>query len=174
MEYGHFHMVYDIVEVMKEPHVEDKHEESSDLQVLLKGDAIEYLGQTFELLHQYIQEGLIFRYASKGTYLSRDWIDKYLTEMEVQGCISFSCIYREFFDMHALEERPQEIPIWIEYLAMKRVSDYIPHKLESHIFYSSMDWVDEYISKMEIHQGEKYVCLYYKYFGFTDIVLPCG
>ena len=50
MEYVDFHMVDDIVEVMKEPHVEDKHEESFDLQVLVKGDAIKDLGQTFDLL----------------------------------------------------------------------------------------------------------------------------
>ena len=44
-----FHMVDDIVEVMKEPRVEDKHAESYDLQVLVKRDAIEYLGQIFDL-----------------------------------------------------------------------------------------------------------------------------
>ena len=80
------------------------------------------------MLQKYIQEDIPFRYASKGTYFFMDWIQMYIIEMEVQRCTSFSCIYREFFDMHALEERPQEIPIWIEYLAMKRVSDYIPHK----------------------------------------------
>ena len=72
MEDGHFHMVDYIVKVTKEPHVEDKHEESFDLQVFVKGDAIEDLGKTFEMLQQYIQEYIPFRYASKGTYLSMD------------------------------------------------------------------------------------------------------
>ena len=57
--------------------------------------------------------------------------------------------------MHALEERPRELPILREDLVVKKVADYIPHKLEIQLFYSSMDWVDEYISKMEIHQGIK-------------------
>ena len=37
-----------------------------------------------------------------------------------------------------------------------------------------MDWVDEYMAKMEIHQRKKLFCFNDKYFGFTDIVLPCG
>ena len=36
MACGHFHMEYDIVEVMKLPHVEDKHEEGADSQVPVK------------------------------------------------------------------------------------------------------------------------------------------
>ena len=55
IEDDYFHMEDDIVEVMKEPHVEDKQDESSDSQVLVKGDAIEYLGQKIELMQQYIQ-----------------------------------------------------------------------------------------------------------------------
>ena len=65
--------------MMEELHVEDKHEESSYLQVWVNGDVIEDLGQTFDLLHQYIQESIPFMSASKGTYLSMDWIDKYMT-----------------------------------------------------------------------------------------------
>ena len=70
--------------MMEELHVEDGHEEISDLKVLVKGYAIEDLVQTFELLQQYIQEYIPFIYASKRTYLFVDWIDKYITEMEVQ------------------------------------------------------------------------------------------
>ena len=42
-------MADDIVEEMKEPHVEGKHEESSDSQVLAKGDSIDDIGQIFDL-----------------------------------------------------------------------------------------------------------------------------
>ena len=86
--------------------MEEKQEESSDSQVLVKGDAIEDIGQTFDLLQQYVQEDIPFKYEIKGTYLSKDLINKYIAEKEVQGCTSFSCIYRELFDMHVLEERP--------------------------------------------------------------------
>ena len=48
--------------------MEEKQEESSDSQVLVKGDAIEDIGQTFDLLQQYIQEYIPFRSASKGTF----------------------------------------------------------------------------------------------------------
>ena len=37
MEDDYFHREDDIVEVMREAHVEEKHEESYDLQVLVKG-----------------------------------------------------------------------------------------------------------------------------------------
>ena len=67
-----------------------------------------------------------------------------------------SCIYKELLDMHELGETPQELHIWREYLAVKKVFYYIPHKSTIQIFYSSMDWVDEYIAKMEIHQGKNH------------------
>ena len=82
MEDVHFHMADDIVAMMKEPHVEDKHEESFNFQVLVKGDEIEYLSHTFDLLHQYIQEDIPFRSVSKGMHFSMDWIDNYITKME--------------------------------------------------------------------------------------------
>ena len=138
--------------------------------MLVKGDSIEDLVQKFDLLQQYSQEDIPFIYASKGTYLCRYRINKYITEMEVQGCTSFSCIYRDLFDMHELDDRPHEIPIWREYLALKRAADYIPHKSARQIFYSSMNWVYEYIAKMEIHQGKQSFCFYDNSFGFTDIV----
>ena len=62
--------------MMEELHAEDEHEESSNLQVLVKGDSIEDLGQTFELLQKYIREDIPFISRSKGTYFSMDWIDK--------------------------------------------------------------------------------------------------
>ena len=55
--------------MMEEFHVEDEHEESYDLQVLVKGDDMEYLVQTLIILHKYIQEDIPFRSTRKYTYL---------------------------------------------------------------------------------------------------------
>ena len=55
--------------MVEELHVEDEHEESSALQVLVKGDDMEYLVQTLIVLHKYIQEDIPFRSTRKYTYL---------------------------------------------------------------------------------------------------------
>ena len=88
-----------------------------------------------------------------------DWIDKYITEMEAHGCTSLACICKELFYMHPLEERPPELPIWKEDLYLKKVDDYISHRSAIQSVYSSMDWVDGYIAKMEIHQSKNCFCL---------------
>ena len=93
--------------------------------------------------------------------------------MEDQGCTKLACISREWFDMHALEERPQELPIWNEDLDLKKVADYISNILAIQSVYLSMDWVDRYITKREIHRGKIYYCFYDNYFGFIDDFLPC-
>ena len=55
---------------------------------------------------------------------------------------------------HALEEKNKELTIWREDINMNRVDDYIPNKSTSQRFYSCMDSMDEYIAKMDIHQGK--------------------
>ena len=67
--------------MIEELHVEDEHEESFDLQVLVNENVVEDVGQTFVLLEKWIQEDMPFRYWSKYTYFSMDWIYKYITEM---------------------------------------------------------------------------------------------
>ena len=54
-----------------------------------------------------------------------DLVDKYITEMESQGCTSLARIYRKWFGVHALEEIPHDIPIWNEELGFKKVADSI-------------------------------------------------
>ena len=54
-----------------------------------------------------------------------DWLDKYITKMESQGCTSFSSIYKELFDMHSSEERPHEVHVCNEYLDFNNMDDYI-------------------------------------------------
>ena len=80
--------------MMEELHFENEHEEIFDLQVLVKGDAIEYLGQTFELLQQYIQEDIPFKSTSKDTYFSIDWTCEYIVDMDIQGCTSLAFLRR--------------------------------------------------------------------------------
>ena len=65
--------------MIEELHVEDEHEESFDLQVSVKWDFIEYLGQNFDLLYKYIQENIPIIYTSENTYVSMDWTNNYIT-----------------------------------------------------------------------------------------------
>ena len=75
------------------------------------------------LAMRYVDEYIPFELSSKGDYLFKDLVDKYITEMEDQGCTKLTCIGRELFDMHDLKERPHEPPIWNEYLVLKKVVD---------------------------------------------------
>ena len=61
-----------------------------------------------------IDENMPFKSASKGDYLYMDLIDKYITEMEDQGCTKLACIDREMFYIHSLKEIYHELPIWNE------------------------------------------------------------
>ena len=67
---------YQLQKEMNVPHLsscmEDGHEKDLDLQVLVKEDAIEYLGQTLVLLQKYIQEDIPFKSTRKNTYFSMD------------------------------------------------------------------------------------------------------
>ena len=60
-------MEVNVLGLMEEPHVEENHEEGAYFQLLVEGYAIEDIGQTSNLLQQYIQEDIPFIYASKGT-----------------------------------------------------------------------------------------------------------
>ena len=49
--------------------------------------------------------------ARKYYYLFMDWVDKYITKIEAQGCISLACICKELLDMHALKKILHDFPI---------------------------------------------------------------
>ena len=49
--------------------------------------------------------------ANEGDYMFMDWVDKYTIEMEDQVCTRLACISRGLFEMHALEEKPHELPL---------------------------------------------------------------
>ena len=42
-----------------------------------------------------------------------DWVDKFIGEIEDQGCTRIACISRGLFDMHALKGKPHEISLWV-------------------------------------------------------------
>ena len=48
-----------------------------------------------------------------------DWVGKYITEMEDQGCTRIACISRGLFDMYTLKGKPHKLPLWMEDLALE-------------------------------------------------------
>ena len=86
--------------------MEDGHEKSSDLQVLVKEDTIEYIDQSLVSLHKYPQEDIPFRSSITYTYFFKDWISEYILEIEAQGCTSLAYECKECLLRHAMEEGP--------------------------------------------------------------------
>ena len=151
MEKNHVKMVVTTLDVLKEPHVEENHEEGVDLQMLVKRYEEENIGQALidierkdvvflDMVNMY--EDIRIELASKHDYLFMDWVDKYITKVEDQGCIRISCINRGLFDMHAWKETPYEITLWMVYSSPEYVADHIPYGSANKSPYSSIDWVD--------------------------------
>ena len=69
-------------------------------------------------------EGMHIESARKGDCTSIDWVDKYIIEMNDQGCTRIAWIGKELFDIHILEERPRELPILKENLDMNNMVVY--------------------------------------------------
>ena len=65
-----------VLGIVEEFPVEDGHEKSLDLQVLVKEDTIEYIDQPLVSLHKYPQEDIPFRSAITYTYLFKDCISE--------------------------------------------------------------------------------------------------
>ena len=72
----------------------------------------EYFGQAFvdlkksheeDLAMGKITEEILFKEAWNGIYLSKDWVDKYITEMKIHGCSMLSCIGEALFEIQVLE-----------------------------------------------------------------------
>ena len=99
-----------------------------------------------------------------------DWVDKYITKIEDQGCTRISCINRGLFDMHPWKETPYETTLWMVYFSLEEVADKIPYGSKNKSLYSSIDWVDRNIFRMKTLGGKEfYFCN--KIFVVTDIVL---
>ena len=160
-----------VLGIMEESHVEDEHEKSSYLQVLVKEDTIEYMDQTLVSLQKYIQEDIPFRSASKYTYLSKDWISEYIVEIETQGCTCLACKCKEYFLRHALEEGTHDLPIWKGDFTSEDVADYIPCRSENKSVYLSIEWVDRCLIEIDTLGGNVFLCLCNEVFLLLDIAL---
>ena len=157
---------------MEESHVDDEHEKSSDLQVLVKEDTIEYIDQTLVSLQNYIQQDIPFRFARKYTYLSKDWINEYIVEIGNQGFQSLACKCKDFFPMLDLEG-PHDIPMWKGSLNSQDVAYYIPCISEKKFAYLSIEWVDRCIIEINTLGGKIFLYLCNEVFVLLDIGLTC-
>ena len=83
-----------------------------------------------------------------------DWVDKYITEIEDQGCTRIACISRGLFDMHVWKETHYEIPLWMVFFYPKEVAYHIPYGSENKGPYSSIEWVDRDIFGMKTLGGK--------------------
>ena len=85
------------LDVMDEPHVEDKHEEDAYLQLLVKSHDEKYFGQAlagFEKKYEEsldmekVVENMTIELARKCDCIFMDWVDIFITKIEAQGCTS--------------------------------------------------------------------------------------
>ena len=97
----------------------------------------------------YIYENMPLEEEIKYFYLFIDWIDKYITGMEAQGCTSLARIYTKMFDMHSLKERIHDFPISRKYLDLNKVAYYISYGSANKIYYSSIYCVDRGIMEIQ-------------------------
>ena len=140
MEKNNMHMVGTTVDVLKGPHVEDNHEEGADLQVLVKiyeeesiVHALIDIGRKDEvfLAMENMAEDIPIESERKYDYLFMDWVDKYITKIEDQGCTRIAYINRGFLGMHTLKRKPHEFPLWLVDYSLEKVVDHIPYGSEN-------------------------------------------
>ena len=101
-----------VLGIVEEFPVEDGHEKSSYMQVLVKEDTIEYIDQSLVSLHKYPQDDIPFRSAITNTYCFKYWISEYIVKIEAQGCTSLACECKVCLLRHAMEEGPHDPPMW--------------------------------------------------------------
>ena len=65
--------------------------------------------------------------ASKYYYLFMDWVDKYITKIEDQGCTRIACISKGLSHTHARKVTPYDIPLWMVEFYLEEVVDHIPY-----------------------------------------------
>ena len=115
-----------VLGIVEEFPAEDGHEKSSDLQVSVKEDTIEYIDQSLVSLHKYPSKDIPFISAITYTYLFKDWISEYIVEFEAHDCTSLACECKECLLRHAMEEGPHDNPMWKGNFTLEYVADYIP------------------------------------------------
>ena len=96
MERNHVHMVVTTLDVLKEPHVEDNHEEGADLQMLVKRYEEENLGQALIEIERKdvvflamvnMSEDIPIESERKDDYLFMDWVDKYILKWRINDAL---------------------------------------------------------------------------------------
>ena len=151
MEKNNVHMVGTTSDVLKEPHVEENNEEGAYLQMLVNNYDEENIGQALTKIETNdevllamgnVDEYMPIESKIKGDYIFMDWVDKFITEMEDQGCTRIACIGRGLFDIHSLKGKSHDIPLWVVYYSIEEVDDHIPYGSANKSPYSSIDWVD--------------------------------
>ena len=120
----------------------------------------------------------------KCAYLSKDWVDEYITEMEIQGYTNLAHLGRRFIDTPfigkscqkkeqskmdviwkriVMEEVSQvlyahqeyrEIPLWGQEMILKEVVSFAPLGLANKSVYSSINWVDRGIIQIKTLGGK--------------------
>ena len=74
-----------------------------------------------------IVEDILIESKRKIDYSFMNWVGKYITEMEDQGCTRIACISRGLFDMHTLKGKPHEMPLWVVDSSLEEVVDHTPY-----------------------------------------------
>ena len=70
-----------------------------------------------------------------------------------------------------MEEGPHELPMWKGDFTSEYVADYIPCRSENKSTYSSIEWVDRCLTKMDTLGGKLFLCLCSEFFVIPDISL---
>ena len=103
------------------------------------------------------------------------WVDKYITEIEDQGCTRIACISKGLVDMHTLKEKPDhELTLWVVYYSLEEVDDLTPYGSSNKIPYSSIDWVDRDIIEIKTLGGKGFFYFCNNFVVVTGRVLECG
>ena len=129
-----------------------RYEEENLRQSLIE---IERKGEVFLAMGN-MAEDIPIESTSKYDYLFMDWVDKYITKIEYQGCTRNACISTGLFDMHALKETPCDIPLQMVYSTLEDVDDDIPYGSANKSPYSSIDWVDRDMFGMKTLGGKEF------------------
>ena len=106
----------------------------------------------------------------------QELIEKY--EMKFHGCPLLSCMGEAWFDIQVLEERLHEPPLWVKEFIVGNMDDHILYGSAIKCFYSFMDWMRGYITKMETkgcaslaHNGKSFLCICSRFKYAYDIFI---
>ena len=102
------HMADNNHSYVEEPQLIMDHEKKSYLNTLMKRKYEENFGQVFVYLKKShekdlsmgkITEEILFEAACSGICLSKGWVGKYITKMNIYGCTMLACMDEALFDI---------------------------------------------------------------------------